>query len=104
MKREMFTTATVEAAFNGLREYGVILPTNMAEVAKNKKTDVIIGKFAPVLNCFDGYCISETPKEVIKILKREYPNKDIRIFKYSIIVCQGCKNDNELLKSFGIID
>ena len=104
MKREMFTTATFEAAFNKLREYGAITPSTMAEVAKNKKTDIIIGKFAPVLNCFDGYCITETPKEVIKILKKEYPNVDIRIFKYSIIVCQGCKNDDELMKGLRVID
>ena len=67
MKREMFTTATIEAAIKNLREYGAMTPLTLAEVAKKQKTDVIIGKFAPVLKCFDGYCIRETPKEVIKI-------------------------------------
>lgn len=100
MKREMFTTATLEAAFNGLREYGAIISQDIEAVTKNK--DVIIGKFAPILNCFDGYCITETPKSAIKILRKAYPNEDIRRFKYSVIVCRGCKNDDELMKGFGI--
>lgn len=100
MKKEMFTTATVEAAFHNLKEYGANILPGLAALAKNK--DVIIGKFKPLPNCFDGYCIRETPKAVIKILRKAYPNEDIRVFKYTVIICKGCKNEEHLLKCLGI--
>ena len=101
MKREMFTTATVEDALNTLKEYGAIIPTGIAAYAKKNKTGVIIGKFTQEKNCFDGYCITETPKDVIKMLRKEAPNEDIRLLKYIVIVCIGCKNENELMKGLG---
>lgn len=103
MKEEMFTTATIEAAFNNLKEYGAIIPTGMLALAKEKKAGMIIGKFTQSKNCFDGYCIRETTKEGIKMLRKESPNEDIRIFKYNVLVCTGCKDDYELMKGLGII-
>ena len=100
MKREMFTTATVEAAFHNLKKYGAMIPSALVETARGK--DLIIGKFTPLPNCFDGYCIRETPKDVIKMLRKEYPNEDTCMFKYSVFVCKGCKNDYELIKGLGI--
>ena len=102
MKQEMFTTATLEAAFHNLKKYGAMIPSALAETAKNKKTDIIIGKFTPLPNCFDGYCIRETPKDVIKMLRKESPNEDICMFKYLVFICKGCKNDYELMKGLGI--
>ena len=102
MKHEMFTTATVEAAFYNLKKYGAIIPSSMAEVAKDKKAGIIIGKFTPLSNCFDGYCIRETPKDVIKLLRKESPDEDPCMFKYLVSICKGCKNDYELMKGLGI--
>ena len=101
MKRDMFTTATIEAALHSLKEYGAIIPKETAAFAKEKKADVIISKFTQLPNCFDGYCIRETPKILIKTIMREYPNEDIRMFKYCVLVCTGCKNDDELMKGLG---
>lgn len=100
MKQEMFTTATVEAAFHNLKKYGAMIPSAMAEVSKGK--DLIIGKFTPLKNCFDGYCIRETPKDVIKLLRKESPNENTCMFKYLVIICKGCKNEYELIKGLGI--
>ena len=100
MKQEMFTTATVEAAFHNLKKYGAMIPSALTETAKGK--DLIIGKFTPLPNCFDGYCIRETPKDVIKMLRKESPNEDTCMFKYLVLVCKGCKNEYELLKGLGI--
>lgn len=100
MKQEMFTTATLEAAFHNLKEYGALIYPALETAAK--KAGMILGKFTPLPNCFDGYRIVETPKDVIKMLRKEYPNEDTRMFKYSVFVCQGCKNDNELMKGLGI--
>ena len=100
MKREMFTTATVEAAFHNLKKYGAMIPSALAETAKGK--DLIIGKFTPLPNCFDGYCIRETPKDVIKLLRKESPDEDPCMFKYLVLVCKGCKNEYELIKGLGI--
>jgi hypothetical protein len=102
MKQEMFTTATVEAAFHNLKEYGAMIPPAMAAAAKAKKAGMILGKFTPLPNCFDGYRIMETPKDIIKMLRKESPNEDSRMFKYLVFVCQGCKNDDELMKGLGI--
>ena len=102
MKQEMFTTATVEAAFHNLKKYGAMIPSSMAEVAKDKKAGIIIGKFTPLSNCFDGYCIRETPKDIIKLLRKESPDEDPCMFKYLVFVCKGCKNDYELMKGLGI--
>lgn len=101
MKREMFTTATVEDALNTLEEYGAMIPKETAAYAKAKKIGVIIGKFTQQINCFDGYCITETPKDVIKMLRKEAPNEDISSLKYILIVCRGCKNNDELMKGLG---
>lgn len=102
MKKEMFTTATVEAAFHNLKKYGAMITTGMVEAANDKKAGIIIGKFTPLPNCFDGYCIRKTSKDVIKMLIEEYPNEDTRMFKYSVFICKGCKNDYELMKGLGI--
>ena len=102
MKEEMFTTATIEAAFKNLKEYGATIPTGMAAFAKEKKAGMIIGKFTQEKNCFDGYCIRETTKEGIKMLRKEYPNEHIRMFKYNVLVCTGCKDEHELIKGLGI--
>ncbi len=102
MESDMFTTATIEAAFENLKEYGATIPTGMTEFAKKKKADMIIGKFTQSPKCFDGYCIRETTKAGIEMLRKEYPNTDIRMFKYNVLVCTGCKNDNELMKGLGI--
>ena len=101
MKRDMFTTATIEAALNNLREYGATILTETAAFAKEKHADVIIGKFTNLPNCFDGYCIRETTKPGIELLRKEYPNRDARMFKYCTIICIGCKDDNELMKGLG---
>ena len=101
MKEEMFTTATLEAAFKNLKEYGATNTKALAALAKEKKADVIIGKFTNSPNCFDGYCIRETTKEGIKMLRKESPNEDIRLFKYNVLVCTGCKDDYELMKGLG---
>ena len=101
MKRDMFTTATIEAALNNLKEYGAIIPKETAALAKEKKADVIISKFTNLPNCFDGYCIRETTKEGIELLRKEYPNRDTRLFKYCVIFCIGCKDDYELMKGLG---
>ena len=100
MKQKMFTTATVEAAFHNLKKYGAMIPSGMAEAVKGK--DLIIGKFTPLSNCFDGYCIRETPKDVIKLLRKESPDEDPCMFKYLVLICKGCKNDYELMKGLGI--
>ena len=100
MKRDMFTTATIEAALNNLKEYGAIIPKETAAFAKEKKA-VIIGKFTPSPNCFDGYCIRKTTKAGIEMLRKEYPNRDARLFKYCVIFCIGCKDDYELMKGLG---
>lgn len=101
MKRDMFTTATIEDALNKLKEYGAIIPKETAAFAKEKKADVIVSKFTNSPYCFDGYCISETTKEGIELLRKEYPNRDTRLFKYCVIFCIGCKNDYELMKGLG---
>ena len=101
MKRDMFTTATIEAALNSLKKYGAMIPAQTLAMAKEKKADVIISKFTNSPNCFDGYCIRETPKIVIETIMKEYPNEDIRMFKYCILVCIGCKDDDELMKGLG---
>ena len=100
MKRDMFTAATLEAALNKLKEYGAIIPKESAALAKEKKA-VIIGKFTNSPKCFDGYCISETTKEGIELLRKEYPKRDPRLFKYCVIFCIGCKDDYELMKGLG---
>lgn len=100
MKRDMFSTATIEAALNNLKEYGAIIPKETAAFAKEKKA-VIIGKFTTSPYCFDGYCIRETTKEVIELLRKEYPAVDIRLFKYNVLVCTGCKDHDELMKGLG---
>ena len=102
MKEEMFTTATIEAALHSLKEYGATIPTGMTEFAKKKKAGIIIGKFTQSPYCFDGYCIRETTKEGIKMLRKEYPNTDTRMFKYNVLVCTGCKDEHELIKGLGI--
>ena len=102
MKQEMFGAATIEAALNGLKKYGAMIPTQTAEMAKEKKADIIIGKFTNSKKCFDGYCIRETPENVIKTLMKEFPNEDLSLFKYNVLICRGCKNDKELLKGLGI--
>lgn len=99
MKREMFTTATVEAAFHNLKKSGAMISSAIAEATKGK--DLIIGKFTPLPNCFDGYCIRETPKDVIKLLRKESPNEDPCMFKYLVLICKGCKNEYELMKGLG---
>ena len=101
MKQELFTTATIEAALDNLRKYGAMIPTQTAALAKEKKAGVIISKFTNLPNCFDGYCIRETTKDVIKMLMKEFPNTDISMFKYFVLICTGCKNDQELLKGLG---
>ena len=102
MKRDMFTAATIEAALYGLKElYGAMIPKETAKYAKEKKAGVIIGKFTNSPYCFDGYCISETTKAGIEVLRKEYPNADPRTFKYCVIFCIGCKDDNELMKGLG---
>ena len=102
MKRDMFTAATTEAALYGLKKlYGATIPTQTAEYAKEKKADVIIGKFTNSPYCFDGYCIRKTTKAGIEMLRKEYPDADPRTFKYCVIFCIGCKNDQELLKGLG---
>ena len=101
MKRDMFTTATIEDALNNLKNYGAIILKETAAFAKEKKADVIIGKFTPSPNCFDGYCIRETTKEGINLLRKEFPNRDARLFKYCVIFCIGCKDDYELMKGLG---
>ena len=102
MKRDMFTAATIEAALYGLKKlYGATIPTQTAKYAKEKKADVIISKFTNSPKCFDGYCIRETTKEGIEMLRKEYPNKDTSTFKYCILICTGCKNDDELMKGLG---
>ena len=101
MKRDMFTTATLEAALNNLKEYGATIPTQTAALAKKKNAGIIIGKFTNSPYCFDGYCITETTKEGIELLRKEYPNRDIRMFKYCVIFCIGCKDDYELMKGLG---
>ena len=100
MKRDMFTTATIEDALNNLKNYGAIIPKETAAFAKEKKA-VIVGKFIPSPNCFDGYCIRETTKDGIELLRKEYPNRDARLFKYCVIFCIGCKDDYELMKGLG---
>lgn len=101
MKRDMFTAATIEAALYGLKKlYGAIIPKEAAAFAKEKKA-VIIGKFTNSPYCFDGYCIRETTKEGIELLRKEYPNKDTCTFKYCILICTDCKNDDELMKGLG---
>ena len=102
MKQEMFTTATIEAALKNLKEYGATIPTSMAAFAKEKKAGMIIGKFTQSPYCFDGYWIRETTKNNIKLLKKEYPNTDTRMFKYCVLVCTGCKDEQELIKGLGI--
>ncbi len=102
MERDMFTAATIEAALYGLEKlYRATIPTKTAEYAKEKKADVIIGKFTLSPYCFDGYCIREATKDVIKMLRKEYPNADPNTFKYCVIICTGCKNDDELMKGLG---
>ena len=102
MKRDMFTAANIEAALYGLKKlYGATIPTQTEAFAKEKKADVIIGKFTNSPYCFDGYCIRETTKEGIEMLRKEYPNKDSSTFKYCILICIGCKNDDELMKGLG---
>ena len=101
MKQEVFTTATIEAALDNLRKYGATIPKETVALAKEKKADVIISKFTNLPNCFDGYCIRETKKILIKTIMKEYPNEDIRMFKYCVIVCTGCKDDDELMKGLG---
>ena len=101
MKRDMFTTATIEDALNNLKAFGAMIPTQTAALAKEKNAGVIIGKFTNSPTCFDGYCISETTKPGIELLKKEYPNRDIRLFKYCVIFCIGCKDDYELMKGLG---
>ena len=102
MKRDMFTAATIEAALYGLKKfYGATIPTQTAKYAKEKKAEVIIGKFTNSPKCFDGYCIRETTKEGIEMLRKEYPNTDTSTFKYCILICKGCKNNNELMKGLG---
>lgn len=100
MKQEMFTTATLEAAFYNLKKYGAMIPASVEKAANGK--DLIIGKFTPLANCFDGYCIRETPKDVIKMLRKESPNEDTCMFKYLVFICKGCKNEYELIKGLGI--
>lgn len=101
MERDMFTAANIEAALYGLKKlYGATIPTQTAAFAKEKKA-VIIGKFTNSPKCFDGYCIRETTKAGIEMLRKEYPNKDANTFKYCILICTGCKNDNELMKGLG---
>ena len=102
MKQEMFGTATIEAALRSLKEYGATIPTGIAALAKEKKTGMIVGKFTQSPYCFDGYCIRETTKEGIKMLKKEYPDADMRLFKYNVLVCTGCKDEHELIKGLGI--
>ena len=102
MKEEMFTTATIEAAFKNLKEYGATNTKALAEFAKKKKADMIIGKFTNSPKCFDGYCIRETTKAGIEMLRKENPNTDTRMFKYNVLVCIGCKDEQELIKSLGI--
>ena len=102
MKRDMFTAATIEAALYGLKKLcGATIPTQTAKYAKEKKADVIIGKFTNSPKCFDGYCIRETTKAGIEMLRKEYPNADASTFKYCVIFCIGCKNDDELMKGLG---
>ena len=102
MKQEMFGAATIEAALNGLKNYGAMIPAQTLAMAKEKKADIIIGKFTSSKKCFDGYCIRETPENVIKTLMKEFPNEDLSLFKYNVLICRGCKNDKELLKGLGI--
>ena len=102
MKRDMFTTATLEAALNNLKEYGATIPTQTAALAKKKNAGIIIGKFTNSPYCFDGYCIRETTKDGIKMFRKEYPDADPRLFKYNVLVCTGCKDEHELIKGLGI--
>ena len=102
MKQELFTTATIEAALRNLKEYGATIPTETAAFAKEKNAGMIVGKFTQSPYCFDGYCIRETTKDCIKMLRKEYPNTDIRMFKYCVIVCTGCKDEHELIKGLGL--
>ena len=102
MKRDMFTAATIEAALYGLNKlYGATILKETAAFAKEKKADVIIGKFTNSPYCFDGYCIRETTKAGIEMLRKEYPNKDTSTFKYCILISTDCKNDDELMKGLG---
>lgn len=101
MKQELFTSATIKAALNALKKLGATIPTETEALANEKKADVIIGKFTNSPKCFDGYCIREAPKNAIEVLRKEFPNEDLRMFKYYVIVCRGCKNDQELMKGLG---
>ena len=100
MKRDVFSSATIKAALNALKQLGATIPTETEAFAKEKKA-VIIGKFTPSPYCFDGYCIRETPKNVIEALRKEFPNEDLRMFKYTTLICIDCKDDYELMKGLG---
>ena len=69
--------------------------------AKEKKADVIIGKFTQSPYCLDGYCIRKSTKNVIELLRKESPNEDPRMFKYFVFVCTDCKDEQELIKGLG---
>lgn len=101
MKRDVFSSATIKAALNALKQLGATIPTETEALANEKKADVIISKFTNSPKCFDGYCIRETPKNVIEALRKEFPNEDLRMFKYTTLICIDCKDDNELMKGLG---
>ena len=102
MKQQMFTAPTIDAALDELRDLGALITPAIRAAAKDPKFGVILGKFTPNPKCKDGFRIGLTPVECIPMLMAEHPDSKPYWHTYTVFVCTGAKNENELIKGLGL--